>query len=79
MTKTINFTFLLRHPDKVREMVKKGIKLLVKYEGEVVMEINMPKPKVKNNQLPPVLNIPESVSPHDTYRRVDMYDKKYEL
>jgi hypothetical protein len=72
MTKIITTTFLLRHPAKVREMVQKGMTLLVKFEGKVVMEISLPSQK--KNKLPPTFN---SNLPNYTFNREELYDRTY--
>jgi hypothetical protein len=75
MSKIITTTFLLKNPAKVREMVARGIKLLVKHNGKVVMEIVLPKYSDKP-VLPPKINL--NTDPNDTYRRIDIYDGKYD-
>jgi len=69
-------TFLLRNPDKVREMVKQGLKLLVKYEDQIVMEITIPTfNNLKNTtKLPPVLKMGKTKS---SFNRTQIYDAKY--
>jgi hypothetical protein len=74
MTKIITTTFLLKNPAKVREMVKKGIELLVKFEGEIVMKISIPQPKSKG-LLPPVFK--SVVQTKSTFSREEIYDTKY--
>ena len=44
MIKTITMTYLLQNPSKIREFVKSGNILLVKFEGDVVMQIQTPTP-----------------------------------
>lgn len=77
MSKIITTTFLLKNPAKVREMVKNGIEVLVKFEGKIVMKIVIPNtPKI--GLLPPTLSIKNNPNPQDTYRRVDIYNGKYD-
>lgn len=77
MTKTINTTFLLKNPAKVREMVASGITLLVKHNGKVVMQITVPVQKKtdKQNKLPPTFS---SGIKDFTFNREDLYNGKYD-
>ncbi len=74
MSKIITTTFLLKNPAKVREMVAKGIEVLVKYEGKIVMKITIP---IKNSKsiLPPKI---KSNMPDFTFNREDLYSGKYD-
>lgn len=75
MSKIITTTFLLKNPGKVREMVADGIKLLVKHNGKIVMEITLPN--LKNNQpkKPPMIS---SGNPDFIFSREDLYNGKYD-
>jgi hypothetical protein len=78
MTKTINFTFLLRNPDKVRNLVKSGVKLLVEFEGKVVMEINLPEKKEKkllSNRPKHNIGINQPISREEIYSQSSWLDE----
>jgi len=50
MSQTITMTELLRNPKKVRELVKKGFKIYVLYEGKIAMVINLPEELLPNKK-----------------------------
>jgi hypothetical protein len=73
MTKTINMTFLLRNPHKVRELVKQGFEVKVEFEGELVMVINLPVETIKK----PLSNRPKhKIGITQNIKRVDIYNEK---
>jgi|LakMenEpi03Aug12_release.lakeMendotaPanAssembly.Ray.scaffolds.fasta_scaffold200061_3 hypothetical protein len=51
MSQTITMTELLRNPKRVRELVKKGIKIYVLYEGEIAMVINLPEEMIDSKKM----------------------------
>jgi hypothetical protein len=77
MSKIITTTFLLKNPAKVREMVAKGLTVLVKHHGEIVMQITIPvptpRPKEKS-KFPPSFT---SGIKDFKFNREEIYDKKY--
>jgi hypothetical protein len=79
MTKIITMTYLLKNPAKVRSLVKQGVSLLVKYENEIVMKIDIPTEHNKNNnknlKLPPYI---KNIGKTDfEFNREEIYDKEY--
>lgn len=77
MSRIITTTFLLKNPAKIREMVAKGIEVLVKYEGEIVMKITIPidvKTKSKG-KFPPSFT---SGIKDFVFNREDLYNGKYD-
>lgn len=73
MTKIITMTFLLKNPAKVREYIKQGVELLVKFEGEIVMKIIVPI-KEDKGKIPPTF---DSNNPKYIFNRQEIYDKEY--
>jgi hypothetical protein len=52
MTKIITMTELTRNPRQIRELVQKGIKILIKYEGEILMELTLHKEEEIPDKMP---------------------------
>lgn len=52
MTKIITMTELTRNPKGIRELVQKGIKILIKYEGEILMELTLHKEEEIPKKMP---------------------------
>jgi hypothetical protein len=85
MSQTITMTELLRNPKKIRALVKKGIKLYVLYEGEVVMVINLPSDTNSSDLNSKNLNFPTTnaggiadsgLTKDDIYGQNSWLDKK---
>ena len=77
MSKIITTTFLLKNPAKVREMVAKGMTLLVKHNGKIVMQISIPtqeKKVIKPKKPKPIT----SNQPDFIFDREKLYSEKYE-
>ncbi len=75
MSKIITTTFLLKNPAKVREMVAKGITLLVKHQGKIVMQITVPLEDTSKKKIPKPIT---SNQPDFTFNREDLYSGKYD-
>jgi hypothetical protein len=73
MTKTISMTFLLKNPAKVRQFIRQGIELLVKFEGEIVMKIVLPI-KENKGKIPPIF---ASNNPNYIFNRQEIYEREY--
>jgi hypothetical protein len=52
MTKIITMTELTRNPKGIRELVQKGIKILIKFEGEILMELTLHKEEEIPEKMP---------------------------
>jgi ABC-type uncharacterized transport system ATPase component len=73
MSKTITTTFLLKNPAKVREMVASGMRLLVKHNGEIVMEITLPQAHGSRKRKPPQML--KSNQPNYRFNREELYNE----
>lgn len=81
MSQTITMTELLRNPKRVRELVKKGIKIYVLYEGEIAMVINLPQEMIagKKQKMPSVrsgLKKDYTITREDIYGENSWLDKE---
>lgn len=70
MSKIITMTEFLRNPKEVRRLVEKGVKVFVKYQNKIVMEINLPDLAIKKISMPTA-----KIGIHKELSRTDIHSK----
>jgi len=69
-------TEFLRNPKEVRRLVEKGVKVFVKYQNKIVMEINLPDLAAKKISMPTAkIGIQKELSRADIHSKNSWLDK----
>jgi hypothetical protein len=76
MSKIVTMTEFLRNPKEVRRLVENGVKVFVKYQNKIVMEINLPDLAAKKIAMPTAkIGIQKELSREDIHSKNSWLDK----